>query len=256
MSISQDAEWLLQEKYSGEKSASFFSDVKKLALGEPLAYLIGHAPFLNTIIYLDSYPLIPRPETEFWTEAAITAITAAKLPAPHILDLCAGSGCVGTAVLANIKTARVDFCEIELTHLTTIKKNLTENHIAAERYQLWHSDLFSALTKDPAHTTYDFILSNPPYIDESLNRVDASVKNFEPHLALFGGKDGMELIAKIIDEAPQHLTPHGQLWLEHEPEQSAVIQEHAKTVFKNCVTKRDQYGTERYTICTERIVHT
>ncbi len=66
--MSKDIAWLLQEKYGGEKSEAFFADCKRLALGEPLGYLIGHTPFLDCTIYLDSKPLIPRAETEFWTE--------------------------------------------------------------------------------------------------------------------------------------------------------------------------------------------
>ena len=72
--MDKDQAWLLEEKYSGEKSVAFFADCKRMALGEPLGYLIGHAPFLKTTIYLDSRPLIPRPETEFWTEKAIAEI--------------------------------------------------------------------------------------------------------------------------------------------------------------------------------------
>ena len=72
--MSQDIEWLLKEKYAGEKSDAFFADCKRLALGEPLGYLIGHTPFLDCVIHLDSKPLIPRPETEFWTERVISDI--------------------------------------------------------------------------------------------------------------------------------------------------------------------------------------
>ena len=69
--MSQDIEWLLKEKYLGQESDAFFADVKRMVLGEPLGYLIGHVPFLDTTIYLDSKPLIPRPETEFWTQKVI-----------------------------------------------------------------------------------------------------------------------------------------------------------------------------------------
>ena len=66
---SQEIKWLLKEKYNGEKSDAFFADCKRLALGEPLAYVIGFTAFLDCKIWLDSFPLIPRPETEYMIEA-------------------------------------------------------------------------------------------------------------------------------------------------------------------------------------------
>jgi methylase of polypeptide subunit release factors len=81
--MSQDIEWLLKEKFGGEKSDAFFADCKRLALGEPLGYLIGHVPFLGCTIHLDSKPLIPRTETEFWTEKAIEEIKRAAPSAPR-----------------------------------------------------------------------------------------------------------------------------------------------------------------------------
>lgn len=243
MSISQDSEWLLKEKYNGEKTVGFFADFKRLALGEPLAYIIGNTPFLNTTIYLDSHPLIPRTETENWVEKAISKIKESTVPVPRILDLCAGSGCIGTAVAKAIPNTIVDFSEIDEGHISTIQKNLKENDINLNRANVVHTSLFVKLPHK-----YDFILSNPPYIDETLNRVGASVKNFEPHIALFGGVGGMEVISQIIEEAKNHLTSDGELWIEHEPEQSEAIEEAANNYLYTVETKRDQFGTERYSI--------
>ncbi len=243
MSMSQDSEWLLKEKYNGEKSTAFFADVKRLAMGTPLAYVIGHVPFLNTTIHLDSHPLIPRPETEYWTDKAITRIKSEKLPAPRVLDLCAGSGCIGTAVAKAIPTAIVDFSEIDADHIETIEKNLEENGVARKRVCAVHSSLFTRLPH-----RYDFILSNPPYIDEAKNEVANSVIDFEPHLALFGGKAGMEIIIQVIEQAKDHLVPGGQLWIEHEPEQADIIKLLGDKYLYTVTTHRDQYGTERYSI--------
>src|SRR5512138_3415194 len=95
----REEEWLLKEKWNGEKSEGFFADCQRLRDGEPLAYVIGHTPFLNTIIYLDSKPLIPRVETEFWVEKAIMEIQdfsrGQTLGTVQVLDVCAGSGCIG-----------------------------------------------------------------------------------------------------------------------------------------------------------------
>lgn len=241
--MSQDITWLLKEKYQGEESDAFFADVKRMALGEPLGYLIGHVPFLDCIIYLDSKPLIPRPETEFWTEKAIAEIKRAAQPARRILDLCAGSGCIGVAVAKAIPEAMVHFSEIDERHISTIEKNLLENGIDQARTTLAHTHLF-----DVFKGTYDFILSNPPYIDMDLKRTDDNVLEHEPYVALSGGLAGLEVIVEIIEHAPKHLERGGQLWLEHEPEQSEAIRNLARQHHFSCSTHHDQYDVERYSV--------
>ena len=167
----------------------------------------------------------------------------------RVLDLCAGSGCIGVAVARHVPGARVDFGEVDPCLLSTIEKNLAENttKTASEdlsvNRKVWLSDLFESITE-----TYDFILSNPPYIDPALDRADASVREHEPHGALYGGQGGLELITRIIAGASAHLTPGGELWLEHEPEQTTAISELARTSGLSCNTHQDQYKTERYSI--------
>jgi len=105
------------------------------------------------------------------------------------------------------------------------------------------SDLFENIP-----TTYDYILTNPPYIDPAVDRAEPSVKLHEPSLALYGGVKGMECIEKIITQASAHLTHHGQLWIEHEPEQSVQVEHLAKNSSFSCTTHKDQYDVERYSI--------
>ena len=76
----RDEEWLLNEKYQGERTDEFFADCERLKSGEPLAYIIGHVPFLDATIHLDSKPLIPRTETEYWVKAVIIDITSKSTP--------------------------------------------------------------------------------------------------------------------------------------------------------------------------------
>jgi release factor glutamine methyltransferase len=236
-----DIEWLLKEKYNGEKSEAFFTDCKNLTLGKPLAYLIGWVPFLDCKIWLDSHPLIPRPETEHWTEKAIKVIRKNTKKSLHVLDLCAGSGCIGIAVAKAIPKACVDFGEIDASHISTIKKNLHENGIGNKNFSIINTDLFAEFTNK-----YDFILSNPPYIDKYLERTDSSVVENEPRLALFGGKNGLEVINKIIEQSSSYLNQNGQLWIEHEPEQTQTIQAVGKKYGFFVITHTDQYNIERY----------
>ncbi|MFM2340312.1 MAG: peptide chain release factor N(5)-glutamine methyltransferase [Candidatus Parcubacteria bacterium] len=253
----QEIEWLLREKYNGEKSEAFFADCARLEAGEPLAYIIGSIPFLDATIHLDSHPLIPRPETEYWVEKAITIIKnfsrrAVLREGPpfgmiRVLDLCAGSGAIGVAVAKAIPGASVTFAEIDPTHLPTIKKNLTENTTiySSIKYPTVESDLFANIDG-----TFDFILTNPPYIDKAADTVEESVALHEPHLGLFGGADGMEIIERIMAGARASLAPQGQLWIEHEPFQceaiAALAIAHQFSVTHHC----DQYDTYRYSILT------
>lgn len=265
MTFKQDERWLLDEKYGGEKSKAFFADLERLHAGEPLAYLIGHAPFLGCQIYLDSRPLIPRPETEFWVEKAINKILQGPTLNPdssrsdleggvdvRVLDLCAGSGAIGVAVAKHCPNANVTFVEIDPTHLPTIEKNLAQNlsidgkildESQGKRFQIIQSDLFESVSGQ-----YDFILSNPPYIDPALNRTESSVKAYEPHLALYGGPGGLDILNRLIETAPKYLTPKGQIWLEHEPEQDEAIRQSAEACGFRATTHPDQYGVERYSV--------
>lgn len=241
MNMTRDEEWLLREKYEGDMNPSFVEDCARLRAGEPLAYVIGHVPFLGVTVYLDSRPLIPRAETEFWVERAI-----AEMPSHEpirVLDLCSGSGAIGLAVLAKRLNASVDLIELEERHHATIERNLRENGVSASRARVLGDDLF-----ERAEGPYDHILSNPPYIDPALDRVAQSVRAFEPAEALYGGEGGLELVRRIMREAKGFLAPYGRLYIEHEPEQSAAIATAAKEAGLACRTERDQYGVDRYSV--------
>ncbi len=251
--MTRDGEWLLKEKWNGEKTEGFFADCTRLQSGEPLAYVIGHIPFLDTTISLLTRPLIPRPETEYWVEKVIVDINSKTMPhfkgltpKMRVLDLCAGSGCIGVAVAKAVPYARVDFVEIDRGHHSTILTNVVQNKIDTDRIHILGGSLF-----DEVVGTYDFILSNPPYIDLSLNRTDESVINYEPHRALFAEDKGFCLIREIITKASQYLNDGGMLVIEHEPEHVERITLLADECgLTTSQTKKDQFGIERYTILT------
>ena len=228
---------------AAKKGPAFFTDCRRLSEGLPLGYIIGWVPFLDTKIYLDSQPLIPRSETEYWTDRAIAAIQKQVSRTSHILDLCAGSGCIGVATLKAVPTTQVDFVEIDQAHLKTIAKNLKTNRCKSSNYRLIHSDLFIQVTGQ-----YDFILANPPYLKPSLESAEPAVKAHEPTLALSGGPDGFDLLKRIITAAPRYLKPHGQLWLEHEPQQSAAVWDLGRRVGFKVTGHEDQYRSERYSV--------
>lgn len=242
--LTQEEKWLLTEKYNDVENDAFYADRARLKAGEPLAYLIGSIPFLNTTIYLDSRPLIPRVETEWWVNICLK--TFKKNSSLKILDLCAGSGCIGIALLKNLSGSDVTFAELDVTHLHTIKKNCEANKIASDQYTLVQSDLFSNIQE-----RFDLIVSNPPYIDPCLQRTEVSVTAHEPHTALYGGTAGMRYISQIITGCKKFLNPEGVLYLEHEPEQSTPIHSLANNQALKANTYLDQYGKARYTVLSK-----
>lgn len=230
-----------RDKYGDDATADLQADIARLHAGEPLAYVIGWIPFLGLRIYLDSHPLIPRPETEWWTEKLITHLKDTFGDAPFsLLDLCSGSGAIGLSILNEFPNARVTFGEIDKDHGALIKKNIDANSLDASRALVCASDLFSGLPEGP----YDVIATNPPYIPEN-RELDLSVREFEPARALFSGADGLTLIERIAKEAPRHLKSGGELWLEcdseHADEARGLFGEHAQL-------HNDQYGRPRLVV--------
>jgi len=260
-----DEKRLLDEKYSGIETAEYEADSKRLALGEPLAYVIGHQPFLGLDIYLDSRPLIPRPETEWWTEQLLKNATVRLLTdvsqrdgarhsafsaendacpetaaPPRFLDLCAGSGAIGCAALARLPSAHVYFGEIDPAHEATIMKNIRENHLDETRASVGIGDLFAPFE----NTTFDVIAANPPYVPAA-RKLPASVADYEPPLALLAGDDGLDYIRRIAAELPKRLTKGGTAWIECDRAAAAAAAALFIAQGMRALIRTDQYGKPR-----------
>ncbi|MDB5245176.1 MAG: prmC [Parcubacteria group bacterium] len=207
----KDLQMVVWDKYEGDASLVTEEDKERLACGEPLAYVIGWVPFLGLRIYLDTHPLIPRSETEWWTELLIIHLRERFDSRPFtLLDLCAGSGAIGLAVLAAFPNARVYFGELIPEHCALIQKNIEANGLDASRATILQSDLFESF-ESGMH--FDVIATNPPYIPEA-RELDQSVTAYEPSEALFAGTDGLSLITRIASEVPHYLAADGEVWLE------------------------------------------
>ncbi len=212
-----DIQALIREKYEGDADADISQDVMRLAAGEPLAYVIGHIPFLGLTITLDSHPLIPRPETEWWTEKLVAHLNERGVST--VLDLCAGSGAIGLATLKHVPGVHVSFGEVAREHSALIQKNLESNNLDASRADIRTGDLFAPFTGE----RFDVIATNPPYIPQG-RELPVSVSAFEPAEALYGGEDGLHLIRQIAQEAREHLHPGGELWMECDTEHIEEVQ--------------------------------
>lgn len=189
-----------------EKPDASVKDVERLKEGEPLAYVIGHIPFLGLSINLSSRPLIPRPETEWWAEMLCAHL---EERAVSVLDLCAGSGAIGLSVLARCPNATVFFGERKEEHLADIRRSLAGNNLDASRADIRSGDLFAPFEGK----RFDFIAANPPYVPAT-RALPPEVVEYEPPEALFAGENGFAVIRRILEAAPLYLLPGGELWLE------------------------------------------
>ena len=210
----QSQEYILsnRELYASEEACDKTEKaVKRLLKGEPLAYVLGEWEFYGLPMYVNENVLIPRDDT---VPVATLAINQAIfLPtAPRILDLCTGSGCIGLAVASRIQDARVTLADISKDALAVAKKNIARNKMTG-RVSCVQAN---ALAPAPAFLgKFDMIISNPPYITGAdMPLLEDSVKLFEPHLALFGGEDGLDFYRSIAENFTSALKPGGFLCLE------------------------------------------
>jgi release factor glutamine methyltransferase len=180
--------------------------------------------FLNCKIDLSRKVFQPRIETEFWVKKAIKEIQNSEFRIQNleVLDIFAGSGCIGIAVLKNIKNSIVDFSDISKEALEQIKINLKLNKIPKSRFKIYHSNFFEKLKEKK----YDVIFANPPYVAlDRIKEVQKEVLKKEPKIALFAGEDGMDFIEKFLKEVKNHLKPGGIFYLEFDPLQKRKIEE-------------------------------
>lgn len=173
----------------------------------PLAYILGSTPFLGLDILIEPPILIPRSETEEWVSNLIDELFHVRNEPLTILDLCTGSGCIALAFADAFPKSRVYAIDINEKALELSKQNAKHNQISNVTFL--HSDLFAAIPKD---LKFDLIIANPPYIPESQwNILEPSVKNWEDKNALIAPDGGMELIKKIIDQAPAYVRRNEKL---------------------------------------------
>jgi release factor glutamine methyltransferase len=241
--LKKEISWLLKEKYNNQLTEKAKMDIKKLKQNEPLAYLIGNQPFLNCKIDLKYKPLIPRPETENWTEKIISDIKKNKKEEIKCLDIFAGSGCIGIVILKHIKCVKVDFGEISKNFLEQIRTNLKINNIDKKCYHIIRSDIFSAI-----EGKYDYILANPPYIPEKAKKlIQKSVIEYEPLKALFAGKDGLFYIRPFLKKAKNYLKKNGKIYMEFDSAQKKKLPKILETYgYKNYQFFKDQYNKWRW----------
>ena len=201
-----------REKYVADETCEAVEGaVARILGGEPLAYVLEEWDFYGMRLYVNPNVLIPRDDTCAVTTLAIERALFLDKD-PRILDLCTGSGCIGLALAHRIKDARVTLADISPDALAVAKKNVINQKLSA-RVSCVQADAMGEPA--PFLGKFDLIISNPPYITgEDMKDLDHSVKDYEPHLALFGGEDGLDFYRSIASKYAAALKPGGFLCFE------------------------------------------
>jgi release factor glutamine methyltransferase len=212
----------------GAELARFKALIMRRAEREPVAYILGAKEFYGRPFAVDKRAFIPRPETELLVQAALQhfgwRLTAKAESQRRLraLDLCAGSGCVGVTLAAELDSLEVDLVELSPEAAEVARANAAT--LAAGRATVHVGDLYAALAAQEPEQRYDAIVSNPPYVPlRDRAKLAPEIAAHEPGLALFGGEDGLEVVRRIVAAAPRWLSPGGLLALEIDPPQAHAV---------------------------------
>lgn len=207
----------LEETPAPEISRAFDAAVARLATDEPVQYVIGETDFMGLRIRCDARALIPRPETEVLVGCAEDFLRGKEKPV--VVDVCSGTGCIACALAKRVPGARVRATDISPDALDLARANARA--LGAE-VAFRQADLLAGEEEASA----DLVVSNPPYVSTAAcKRLDRTVRDFEPRLALDGGADGLRVISRLVSEAAHVLTSGGRLMLEIGDDQADAVAE-------------------------------
>ncbi|HEX4894803.1 MAG TPA: 50S ribosomal protein L3 N(5)-glutamine methyltransferase [Solimonas sp.] len=189
---------------AAERTAALKLLQARIRTRKPAAYLLGRIAFAGLEFEVDENVLIPRSPIAEMIERGFAPWV--QEPPARVLDLCTGSGCIGIACAAAFPTAQVDLADLSPKALAVARRNIAA-HGVGERVRAIRSDVFDGLVNE----VYDLIVTNPPYVPNAEWKALAEEFKHEPRMALAAGMDGMDIVARILEEAPRHLSRDG--WL-------------------------------------------
>lgn len=192
--------------------------VKRRAAAEPVAYLVGHREFFGLDFQVTKDVLIPRPDTETLIVEAIESLKSQT--AARVLDVGTGSGCIAITLAVNCPNVSITAIDLSPAALDIARAN-ADKHNVGDQIRWLTGDLLAPLT---AGEQFDLIASNPPYIASAeIETLSADVRLHEPRSALDGGSDGLDVIHRLIADAPRHLVSQGKLLIEISGEQADAV---------------------------------
>jgi len=238
-----------------EEIAAYRGMIRRRVNREPVQHITGNQEFWSMDFAVDPRVLIPRPETEVLVEQAVALYGAGALPGgaqPRVLDLGTGCGALAVVLAREIPGARVWASDISEDALAVARMN-AQRHGVEDRIRFLKADLFGF--DRTLRTSFDLILSNPPYVNEKEYRfLPPEVRDFEPKAALNGGEGGLHYILKIIRQAPENLNASGWLILEMDPLQvpEALDRIAGDARYGQWERIKDYSGRERVVKCQRR----
>jgi len=183
---------------------------RRIETRKPAAYITNSAYIQGHKFYVDERVIVPRSFIgELLVQDQLAAIVPDPLAVRRVLDLCTGSGCLAILAAEAFPNARVDASDISADALAVAERNIGAYGLG-DRVHLFKADLFEGLPD----ATYDLIISNPPYVTAAAVAAFPPEYQAEPTLAHLGGEDGMDLVRRILDDAPNRLAPTGSLIVE------------------------------------------
>ena len=211
---------------------------------KPLSYILGSIPFLNIDLDVKPPTLIPRPETEEWTNEVIKMIESAQVSKLNICDIGTGSGCIALSLAKAFPLSQVYALDISQDAIELAKNNAKKNEIS--NITFIQSNLFENLPKE---ISFDVIVSNPPYINPKV-QLDRSVTDWEDHQALFAPQEGLQIIEKIIEQSHHFLKKDSKLPYQLIIETDIDQGERLKSLFKSnryssVSIKKDMFNKDR-----------
>lgn len=227
---------------SQNQEEEFFRLIKLRESKMPIKYILGECEFMGMSFIVKPGVLIPRPDTEVLVEEVIKHIKEKAYT--KVCDVCCGSGAIGIAIAEFIKDVNVMLYDISYDALAVSKLNI-ERYDLCKRSQVEYSDLLQVAISQ--NKKFQVIVSNPPYIREAvIPTLMDDVKNYEPHIALSGGNDGLDFYRRITKESLLVLEEGGLLAFEIGYDQKEDVMDIlSKSGFKNIECIKDLSGNDR-----------
>lgn len=247
--------WYLLESVCGIKRSEFYlkenddllaedqqhfeTALKERGTRVPLQYILGNQEFMGLSFQVNSSVLIPRQDTETLVELVLSSLTGEEGREYTVLDLGTGSGCIAVSIKKYHPAVRITASDVSKQALLVAKENARAN---GTEMSLIRSDLF-----DNINDRFDRIVSNPPYIPTAdILSLEPEVASFEPVTALDGHEDGLYYYRRIAENAAEHLTEDGMLFLEIGFDQGREVSDILREAgFRNVTVRKDLTGNDR-----------